>query len=638
MNPLIKKVAKLEKKFSVNHYNGGGDRDFVIESGSIPIMISAPHAVNHYREGKMKSADLWTGGIARYLQEATNCHVIYRARYSESDPNYDKVQEGSYKDSLQRYIQENDIKVLIDLHGCAAERETAVDMGTVDDRETSLGQYQFIDDLFRITLEYRLESFLRESGKRIEKNMHFAASNANTITNYISRTTGIPCIQLEINRLCRQPEQEETFAALVSALEEAIRLLSEVKWAAKETLVLKARRSKAQFPQDKVEFLAPSRFGIRDVLIVRSDVRHVEQAMRYSACSDTCEEDCIYLTNRLIEALFGREPFENRPVLLHVCESEHYEIGRPVVEEQEIALTESVYQRLTAEKCQYIIYNKYANTKYFLRPKNYGYRKEEKIFLPYYYRQLLDAEYPMHEIQRECFEMLLTGIEEQEDKAFLERFYTLNVGEEAYVLSSECTEEEAKRLEETEKKYIGSNPLVLLKVPVEEKADKNCKKGIGSRLGEALLNLYIGCTRYDLRVCRPMPTDDKNYVARLSSNMMQLLGVGENDKITVSFGEKQVTLRVLGMEFENSDMMIGLPAKARKELGLCGINDVVSVKRNMRHIFLRNMSQQVFAVLGSVLTVTTLSDNVWFQWIVGILLAPLTVYLVLSEERLRGKG
>ena len=135
-----------------------------------------------------------------------------------------------------------------------------------------------------------------------------------------------------------------------------------------------------------------------------------------------------------------------------------------------------------------------------------------------------------------------------------------------------------------------------------------------------------------------MPTDDKNYVARLSSNMMQLLGVGENDKITVSFGEKQVTLRVLGMEFENFDMMIGLLAKARKELGLCGINDVVSVKRNMRHIFLRNMSQQVFAVLGSVLTVTTLSDNVWFQWIVGILLAPLTVYLVLSEERLRGKG
>ena len=155
------------------------------------------------------------------------------------------------------------------------------------------------------------------------------------------------------------------------------------------------------------------------------------------------------------------------------------------------------------------------------------------------------------------------------------------------------------------------------------------------QIKELLLKLYIGYTVYELRVCRPMAMDDQNDTARLSLNMMQILGVAPNDKLLIRFGNKQVNLRVLEAQSKiDSDMLIGLPARARKELGICDINDIVEVKRNMTHIFLSNMSRQVFAVLGSILTVTALSENIIFRLIVSIILTPIAIYLVMSDVRI----
>ena len=73
----IQQVQKIDQQFSRNQYNGGGQNDFVIKEGSIPVMISAPHSINHFRKGQLKLADKMTGGIALYLHQLTGCHVIY---------------------------------------------------------------------------------------------------------------------------------------------------------------------------------------------------------------------------------------------------------------------------------------------------------------------------------------------------------------------------------------------------------------------------------------------------------------------------------------------------------------------------------------------------------------------------------
>ncbi len=79
-------------------------------------------------------------------------------------------------------------------------------------------------------------------------------------------------------------------------------------------------------------------------------------------------------------------------------------------------------------------------------------------------------------------------------------------------------------------------------------------------------------------------------------------------------------------------------AQYGKELEISGINDIVEVRRYMSHIFLRNMSQQVFAVSGSILTVTALSDNTVFRWVVGIVLTSgIAIYLVMPDVRIGTK-
>ena len=125
-----KRIEELEKVFSANHYNGSGNTAFRIEEGSVPIMVSAPHAGHHFRDGKLKAADCYTGGIARYLRELTGCPIIYSASFTETDPNYDSPEAGGYKESLKAYLKTHPVYLLMDLHGAAREREFAVDMGT----------------------------------------------------------------------------------------------------------------------------------------------------------------------------------------------------------------------------------------------------------------------------------------------------------------------------------------------------------------------------------------------------------------------------------------------------------------------------------------------------------------------------
>lgn len=648
MKSVTEKIAAYEKQFSKRNYRGGGKEDFVIKGGGIPIMISAPHAVNHFREGGVLNAEIYTGGIAKYLHEVTRCHMIYLARYSKVDPNYDEGREGSYKEVLKKYVQEHGIKVLVDLHGCTEDHEMAVDIGTVDDTNISLKRYPFVGKLFQYALEYWLADSIGQGRKCVTVNGRFSAGQTNTITRYISQTTDTSCIQLEINRICREMGQADVLEKTVQALSDAINLLAAADWGAEGLYVFKAQRTRRQFPQDKVQFIDSAPIPFREVLVLRAGGQSMQQAMRYQSpdkqppdhqsTDSVYEKGNIYLTNRLIGALFPEEAdkdtFVNKPVLLHICKKKKLGIGRPVVEERSISLSENVYRELVSEEQEYILYNKYSNTKYYLKLRNYGGKSDDMVYMPYYYRMLLLAEYPLQEIQAEGYGQLLEKAEEGE-KECLERSYKLDVWKGIYVLQGNIQEEQLSTLKELEKRVIGYNPIELLRVPGGGRGHRRFWKEWKERIAEFLLNLYVGCTAYELRVCRPMAMDDQNNTARLSTNMMQILGVVPNDKLQIRFGGRQVTLRVLEMDADtSSDMLIGLPAKARKELGICGINDVVEVKRNMAHIFLRNMSQQVFAVLGSVLTVTALSDNTVFQIAAGIVLAPIAVYLVMSEERL----
>lgn len=248
MADYISKIKELELLFSDNGYDGSGDTAFVIEEGSIPIIVSAPHAINHFRDGKVKWADMYTGGIARYLHEVTGCHLIYSCKFSESDPNYDAPGTNKYQDAILEYLTHHKVVVLLDLHGAAKKREYAVEMGTAPvqhplkgveyENDPSLHEFKFISGLIKNILENRFANLSTEK-KKVWKNQIFDAGDQNTVTKFISENTETACIQLEINGCYRDPENEKEFICLIDGLIEIINILSNIDWENKPFYPLK---------------------------------------------------------------------------------------------------------------------------------------------------------------------------------------------------------------------------------------------------------------------------------------------------------------------------------------------------------------------------------------------------------------
>lgn len=238
-NQVINRIQELEVLFSDNQYEGSGIMPFIIEEGNIPIMISAPHAINQFREGQIKWADMYTGGISRYLREITGCHLIYSCKFTETDPNYDVPGKNKYQEALKEYVSKNKIKLLLDLHGAAKKREYAVEMGTAPEQnqiqgkryeeDPSLHQFKFVADIIKKIFEDRF-CMLKIEQKKVWKNEIFNAGNQNTVTKFISENTDTPCIQLEINGNYRSPENEEEIIGLVEALASIINYFSVYDW------------------------------------------------------------------------------------------------------------------------------------------------------------------------------------------------------------------------------------------------------------------------------------------------------------------------------------------------------------------------------------------------------------------------
>ncbi len=220
---VIEKLSEYEKFFSENNFGGAGNTAFTIEEGKIPVIISAPHSVNQYREGTLKVSDMYTGAIAKYFNETMNCHIIYLSKYTETDPNYDDGKTCCYKNTLSRYIEEKNIKFLLDLHASRSEHDYLTELGTIDDKNSSLSGRDFLLPVIMGALETGLKTAIKETGKGITINTVFPAANPNTVTNFISSKNKIPCVQLEINRLCRNPKHPEYFMQLINGLEKIIK-------------------------------------------------------------------------------------------------------------------------------------------------------------------------------------------------------------------------------------------------------------------------------------------------------------------------------------------------------------------------------------------------------------------------------
>ncbi|MBQ7210170.1 MAG: hypothetical protein IJS05_04670 [Paludibacteraceae bacterium] len=678
---ISKHIAGLESDFSCHDYNGRGKRDYVIQEGSIPIMISAPHATNTMRNGTIKCCDQLTGAICKYLHLTTNCHVIYTSRCPNYDPNYqpNEFGENAYQTELADYINRHNIQFLIDLHG-AKDRDYAIEIGTApteSDYNYSLKGYMFLLDLIKYTFEYQLQDVeLPASKKTVCQNKIFGGGKQNTITKYIATNTHASCCQLEVNSLYRSLASENLLSKLIEALTGIINTLSCIEWNARQIRVFRLQRSATHKPQDKVEleqsvaatinknntaFFICSVAGQRELAKL-----HSLPSANSSSANATPDDEYIYLTNRLIEQVCGRSWIEgneqkpalrNAPIVLCVSEPERYDIGLPKANQvDEIKLSTALYNDKAKLSNDYLfaVYNRYTDSRIYLdfakadyqdhgRVSDKNGNPQKKIMIPRYYRRLLDLLYlPFSIVRSEGLEALRSQAKDDE-RLLLETCYERISGEDFYKLKTELTIEQRRALADIQRTLGAIDTVELLQIPRQHNKNQSiikrvcsfCKQKI-TDIVNRFLEMFIGKAEYTLKTTWTSETDDKNEVARLSESTMNLLGIEENDKITVVFGEQKQTLRVLKSN-DISDYDIGIPAPARKRLGMNSINDIVVVSRDMQHIFNRNSQAQIITLLGTFFAVLQLFDNRILGIITCLVLVPLLWYWVLNKERIKIK-
>ncbi len=148
-NNVMKNYEKCFKVFknSYKQFNNlnKNNPSFNLLTGNINgVIFSCPHAVSQTRNGKEKIADLDTGPLGVALN-SLGYSVLLKTQNCNDDANFDK--KSHYKNFLSKYIKNNNIKYLIDLHEMSNKRNVLFSLGTnfgVNSDETLELTNQFI--------------------------------------------------------------------------------------------------------------------------------------------------------------------------------------------------------------------------------------------------------------------------------------------------------------------------------------------------------------------------------------------------------------------------------------------------------------------------------------------------------------
>ena len=184
------------------------EESFTMLDGTASVMISAPHSVSQWRNGRVKSAENSTGALAVIANEKLGCPAIFKTGNAHDDANYDET--NPYRDMLAAYVANHDVKLLLDLHQLSCERPMEACVGTGRGRNVA-GNTELVDLV--------VGAFRSAVSGEITIDDPFAAEGPHTIARDISSRCNIPCFQIELNsRLllndCPDYDPDAVFAAL----------------------------------------------------------------------------------------------------------------------------------------------------------------------------------------------------------------------------------------------------------------------------------------------------------------------------------------------------------------------------------------------------------------------------------------
>ena len=184
------------------------NEDYIIKKGSIPILFTAPHTMEQVStDGVKKLSEPYTKAIALYLNKYFDVNTMVKINDTGSDSNKDNRDE--FKRELIRFVKDNNIRFVIDLHGSSIDRDFDVEFGTMNNLSAD---YSTIKELS--------EAFTENGITNVKYNDPF---KGGAITQYLYGIQDVDVIQIEINRRFRDYNNLDNINKLCNCFEKFIK-------------------------------------------------------------------------------------------------------------------------------------------------------------------------------------------------------------------------------------------------------------------------------------------------------------------------------------------------------------------------------------------------------------------------------
>ncbi len=198
--PLLKQLADLDSQFMYQEPPPSGTPWFDIVTGRNPVLVSAPHACSHLRDGDYKMHEEYTGAIALHLAQVCNCYAVVARYQATEDPNWDN--ESHYKSAVESLVKDNNIGFLIDLHGMTNRYNMGVALGTINSSacDPAIVVPHFIDAGFKSVPADELHKKARDSWRQmvVDHPKFTGGVVNNTVTRFAAQQLRISAVQIEL--------------------------------------------------------------------------------------------------------------------------------------------------------------------------------------------------------------------------------------------------------------------------------------------------------------------------------------------------------------------------------------------------------------------------------------------------------
>lgn len=199
------KMIELEKKYH--------DLTYICKNGNCPIILTAAHTMEQLKEdGNVKLGEPYTKAIALYVSEIMETFCLIKNKDTGIDSN--KSKDDTFKNMLLDNIKDNNIRLVIDLHGARKDREFDIEIGTLNNLTSD---YTTVNEL--------IDSFNENGIFKVEVNEPFKGGE---ITKKIYGETECDILQIEINGKYRNISEIEKLKQVTDSLINFIRYYVEI--------------------------------------------------------------------------------------------------------------------------------------------------------------------------------------------------------------------------------------------------------------------------------------------------------------------------------------------------------------------------------------------------------------------------